>query len=102
MCPVCFVKHLPGMLTAPVPREGPGAPSLFFGKAGETGATCRSAPPAPPSRRDPETVSRLTDAYRPYRMWVTFLLRVAAGRGVIPGLAGRESEIRGGARGRGG
>jgi DNA-3-methyladenine glycosylase II len=52
-------------------------------------------------RPDPETVSRLTDAYRPYRMWVTFLLRVAAGRGVIPGLAGRESEIRGGARGRG-
>ena len=52
-------------------------------------------------RPDPKTVARLTDAYRPYRMWITFLLRVAAGRGVIPGLAGRESEIRGGARGRG-
>jgi DNA-3-methyladenine glycosylase II len=52
-------------------------------------------------RPDPETLAGLTNAYRPYRMWVTFLLRVAAGRGIIPGLAGRESEIRGGARGRG-
>ena len=45
-------------------------------------------------RPDPATVSRLTDAYAPYRMWVCFLLRVAAGRGVIPGLAGREMAIR--------
>ena len=45
-------------------------------------------------RPDPETLTRLTDAYRPYRMWVTFLLRVAANRGAIPGLAGRESQIR--------
>ena len=45
-------------------------------------------------RPDPEALTRLTDAYRPYRMWVTFLLRVAANRGAIPGLAGRESEIR--------
>jgi DNA-3-methyladenine glycosylase II len=43
---------------------------------------------------DPETLTHLTDAYRPYRMWVTFLLRVAANRGAIPGVAGRESEIR--------
>jgi len=40
------------------------------------------------------TVKRLTDAYAPYRMWVCFLLRVAAGRGIIPGLAGREMAIR--------
>lgn len=45
-------------------------------------------------RPDTETLTRLTDAYRPYRMWVTFLLRVAANRGAIPGLAGRESQIR--------
>jgi DNA-3-methyladenine glycosylase II len=45
-------------------------------------------------RPDPETVARLTDAYRPYRMWVAVLLRVAANRGAIPGLSGRESEIR--------
>jgi DNA-3-methyladenine glycosylase II len=52
-------------------------------------------------RPDPETLTRLTDAYRPYRMWVTFLLRVAANRGAIPGLAGRESEIRRASYGRG-
>ena len=52
-------------------------------------------------RPDPEAIARLTDAYRPYRMWVTFLLRVAANRGAIPGLAGRESEIRRAAYGRG-
>jgi hypothetical protein len=33
-------------------------------------------------------------AYRPYGMWVSFLLRVAVTRGVIPGVAGREGEIR--------
>jgi DNA-3-methyladenine glycosylase II len=43
---------------------------------------------------DPETVARLTDAYRPYRMWAAVLLRVAANRGVIPGLSGREGAIR--------
>jgi len=42
----------------------------------------------------PEAITHLMDGYRPYRMWVTFLLRVAANRGAIPGLAGRESEIR--------
>lgn len=43
---------------------------------------------------DPETVARLTDAYRPYRMWAAVLLRVAANRGAIPGLSGREGAIR--------
>jgi DNA-3-methyladenine glycosylase II len=52
-------------------------------------------------RPDAETLASLTDSYRPYRMWVTFLLRVAASRGVIPGLAGREGEIRSASRGRG-
>jgi DNA-3-methyladenine glycosylase II len=52
-------------------------------------------------RPDGETVARLTDVYRPYRMWVTFLLRVAANRGAIPGLTGREREIRSASRGRG-
>ena len=52
-------------------------------------------------RPDGETVARLTDVYRPYRMWVTFLLRVAANRGAIPGLTGREREIRRASRGRG-
>jgi len=51
-------------------------------------------------RPDPKTLARLTDAYRPYRMWATFLLRVAASRGAIPGLAGREMAIRRGAIGR--
>jgi len=45
------------------------------------------------------TVKRLTDAYAPYRMWVCFMLRVAAGRGIIPGLAGREMAIRRATRG---
>ncbi len=45
-------------------------------------------------RPDQATLTRLTDAFRPYRMWVCFLLRVAAGRGVIPGIAGREMAIR--------
>jgi DNA-3-methyladenine glycosylase II len=52
-------------------------------------------------RPDPATIDRLTGAYRPYRMWATFLLRVAASRGEIPGLAGREMEIRRAATGRG-
>jgi len=43
---------------------------------------------------DPATVARLTDAYRPYRMWAAVLLRVAASRGAIPGLSGREGAIR--------
>ncbi len=50
-------------------------------------------------RPDPAAVRRLTDAYAPYRMWVCFLLRVAAGRGMIPGLAGREMAIRRASRG---
>ncbi len=45
-------------------------------------------------RPDAATVRELTDAYSPYRMWVCFLLRVAAGRNVIPGLVGREMAIR--------
>jgi DNA-3-methyladenine glycosylase II len=49
-------------------------------------------------RPDPQTVTRYTDPYRPYRMWVSFLLRVAVNRGAIPGVAGREGEIRNEAR----
>jgi DNA-3-methyladenine glycosylase II len=45
-------------------------------------------------RPSPADVRRLTDVYRPFRMWVCFLLRVAAGRGLIPGVAGREGAIR--------
>jgi DNA-3-methyladenine glycosylase II len=40
-------------------------------------------------------LSELTDRYRPFRMWVCYLLRVAAGRkGLIPGVAGREMSLR--------
>lgn len=39
-------------------------------------------------------VKRITDVFRPWRTWVCVLLRVAAGRGVLPGFAGREGEIR--------
>jgi len=40
-------------------------------------------------------IDKLTDEFRPYRMWVCFLLRVAAGRsGLIPGVATRENAIR--------
>jgi DNA-3-methyladenine glycosylase II len=45
-------------------------------------------------RPSPSDVRRLTDVYRPFRMWACFLLRVAAGRDLIPGVAGREGEIR--------
>jgi len=45
-------------------------------------------------RPDQAMVKQLTDAYAPYRMWVCFLLRVATGRDLIPGLAGREMAIR--------
>ncbi len=45
-------------------------------------------------RPDPAVVAELTASYAPYRMWACFLLRVAAGRGIIPGLAGREMAIR--------
>jgi hypothetical protein len=45
-------------------------------------------------RPDRAVVHELTASYAPYRMWVCFLLRVAAGRGIIPGLAGREMAIR--------
>jgi DNA-3-methyladenine glycosylase II len=45
-------------------------------------------------RPDPAVLASLTERYAPYRMWVCFLLRVAAGRGIIPGLAGREMAIR--------
>jgi len=43
---------------------------------------------------DRDTVERLTDPYRPYRMWVCFLLRVAANRDLVPGIRGREMAIR--------
>jgi DNA-3-methyladenine glycosylase II len=35
-------------------------------------------------RPEPVAVQRLTEVYRPFRMWVCFLLRVAAGRGLRP------------------
>jgi DNA-3-methyladenine glycosylase II len=41
-----------------------------------------------------EEIERLTEPYRPYRMWVAFLLRVAVNRGLIPGVAGREMALR--------
>jgi DNA-3-methyladenine glycosylase II len=44
-----------------------------------------------PARRD---IDRLTDVYRPFRMWVCFLLRVAANRGLIPGVIERAGSIR--------
>ena len=49
-------------------------------------------------RPEPAAIAELTDLYRPYRMWVCYLLRVAAARGIISGLGGRETEIRGLAR----
>jgi DNA-3-methyladenine glycosylase II len=45
-------------------------------------------------RPRPEAVRDLTVRYRPFRMWVCFLLRVAVNRGLIPGVAGREAAIR--------
>jgi DNA-3-methyladenine glycosylase II len=41
-----------------------------------------------------EQIQELTDKFRPFRMWVCFLLRVAAGRGLIEGVAGREMALR--------
>jgi len=46
----------------------------------------------------PADVRALTDRYRPFRMWICFLLRVAAGQGVVAGVAGREGTIRRNAR----
>ncbi|MDQ6885468.1 MAG: DNA-3-methyladenine glycosylase 2 family protein [Candidatus Dormibacteraeota bacterium] len=48
-----------------------------------------------PARRD---VDRLTQAYRPFRMWVCFLLRVAANRGLIDSVSERAGAIRGAAK----
>jgi len=45
-------------------------------------------------RPDPAEMARLTNLYAPYRMWVCFLLRVAGGRDIISGLAGRAMAIR--------
>lgn len=39
-------------------------------------------------------VLALTERYRPYRMWVCFLLRVAAGRGLIAGITEQAGAIR--------
>lgn len=39
---------------------------------------------------DMNEVQRLTEAYRPFRTWVCFLLRVAAGRGLISGAGGHD------------
>lgn len=47
------------------------------------------------TRPSAEAVRELTDVYRPWRMWVCSLLRVAAGRaGLIPGIQGHEMAIR--------
>lgn len=44
-------------------------------------------------------ITALTDRFRPFRMWVCYLLRVAAGRrGLIEGVAGREMALRRAAR----
>jgi DNA-3-methyladenine glycosylase II len=40
---------------------------------------------------DATTVQRLTDVYRPYRMWVCFMLRVALGLKLIPGADQQEA-----------
>lgn len=42
----------------------------------------------------PEHLSRLTEPYAPFRMWVCFLLRVAVNRGLIEGVAGTEMALR--------
>ena len=42
----------------------------------------------------PAQVAALTEPYSPFRMWVCFLLRVAVGRGLIEGVAGREMGLR--------
>jgi DNA-3-methyladenine glycosylase II len=40
-------------------------------------------------------VERLAEPFRPWRMWVCYLLRVAAGRAdLIPGIKGQEMELR--------
>jgi hypothetical protein len=49
---------------------------------------------------DARSIERLTQVYRPFRMWVCFLLRVAAGRGLIEGIGHREGAIRRGAAAR--
>jgi DNA-3-methyladenine glycosylase II len=49
-------------------------------------------------RPDPATLAELTALYRPFRMWACFLLRVAAARGLVSGVTGREGGIRRGAR----
>ena len=45
-------------------------------------------------RPGPAQVAALTEPYSPFRMWVCFLLRVAVGRGLIEGLAGKEMALR--------
>lgn len=45
-------------------------------------------------RPAPAEIEAITATYAPYRMWVCFLLRVAASRGLVPGIAGREMAIR--------
>jgi DNA-3-methyladenine glycosylase II len=39
-------------------------------------------------------IAELVELYRPFRMWVAFLLRVAAARGMLGGIGGREGAIR--------
>jgi DNA-3-methyladenine glycosylase II len=44
-------------------------------------------------------ISELTDRFRPFRMWVCYLLRAAAGsKGLIEGVGGREMSLRRAAR----
>jgi 3-methyladenine DNA glycosylase/8-oxoguanine DNA glycosylase len=45
-------------------------------------------------RPAPDVLRALAEPLRPYRMWACFVLRVAAGRGLVPGVAGREGAIR--------
>lgn len=45
-------------------------------------------------RPTPAQVSSITDGYRPFRMWICFLLRVAAARGSITGVSSRATYLR--------
>ena len=45
-------------------------------------------------RPAPDVLRALAEPLRPYRMWACFVLRVAAGRGIVPGVAGREGSVR--------
>lgn len=47
----------------------------------------------------PAAIAEITDRYRPFGMWIAFLLRVAVARGALGDIAGREMAIRDAAAG---